>query len=137
MKEETYPDAAYTPLFILAPMLSFIPALITFARDSVRGAAEHAVGTRRHGRSADLPIGFLFILAISSLGVYGIVLAGWASNNKYSLLGGLRSSAQMVSLRDRDGHGDDLRCCCSPATSRCTTIVSQQQAMGLERVHAH
>ena len=46
---------------------------------------------------ADLPIGFLFILAITSLGVYGIVLAGWSSNNKYALLGGLRSSAQMVS----------------------------------------
>lgn len=46
---------------------------------------------------ADLPVGFLFTLAISSLGVYGIVLAGWSSNNKYALLGGLRSSAQMVS----------------------------------------
>ena len=46
---------------------------------------------------ADMPIGFLFILAFASLGVYGIVLAGWASNNKYSLLGGIRSTAQMVS----------------------------------------
>jgi NADH-quinone oxidoreductase subunit H len=46
---------------------------------------------------ADLPVGFLFILAITSLGVYGIVLAGWSSNNKYALLGGLRSSAQMIS----------------------------------------
>jgi NADH-quinone oxidoreductase subunit H len=46
---------------------------------------------------ADIPVGFLFVLAITSLGVYGIVLAGWASNNKYALLGGLRSSAQMVS----------------------------------------
>ena len=46
---------------------------------------------------APLPVGFLFILAISSLGVYGIVLAGWSSNNKYALLGGLRSSAQMIS----------------------------------------
>src|SRR5689334_3133172 len=96
MKEETYPDAAYTPLFILAPMLSFIPALITFA--VIPFAAP--LGTRWgivEMSVADLPIGFLYILAISSLGVYGIVLAGWSSNNKYSLLGGLRSSAQMVS----------------------------------------
>jgi len=96
MKEETYPDGANKPIFILAPMLSFIPALIAWAVipfgatwDSPWGAIDMAL--------APLPIGFLYILAITSIGVYGIVLAGWSSNNKYSLLGGLRSSAQMVS----------------------------------------
>src|ERR687884_1636171 len=96
MKEETYPEAAYKPLFILAPTLSFIPALMTFAvipfaspLPTRKGLVPMVV--------ADLPIGFLYILALTSLGVYGIVLAGWSSNNKYSLLGGLRSSAQMVS----------------------------------------
>ena len=96
VKEETYPDAANLPLFILAPVLSFIPALITWAVipfaapwGSRWGIIEMVL--------APVPVGFLFILAISSLGVYGIVLAGWASNNKYALLGGLRSSAQMIS----------------------------------------
>jgi NADH-quinone oxidoreductase subunit H len=96
VKEETYPDAANLPLFILAPALSFIPALITWAVipfaapwGSPWGIIDMVL--------APLPVGFLFILAISSLGVYGIVLAGWASNNKYALLGGLRSSAQMIS----------------------------------------
>jgi len=96
MKEETYPDAAYKPIFILAPMLAFIPALLTFAVIPFASPI-----STRWGRVdmvvADLPIGFLYILALTSLGVYGIVLAGWSSNNKYSLLGGLRSSAQMVS----------------------------------------
>jgi NADH-quinone oxidoreductase subunit H len=96
MKEETYPDAAYLPLFVIAPALAFIPAMLTFAvipfaspLPTGGGLIEMVV--------APLPIGFLYILAVASLGVYGIVLAGWASNNKYSLLGGLRSSAQMVS----------------------------------------
>jgi NADH-quinone oxidoreductase subunit H len=96
MKEETYPGEAYTPLFILAPVISFIPALLVWAVipygapwDSQWGHIDMAL--------APMPIGFLFILAISSLGVYGIVLAGWSSNNKYALLGGLRSSAQMIS----------------------------------------
>jgi NADH-quinone oxidoreductase subunit H len=96
MKEETYPEAAYKPLFILAPILSFIPALTTWAVIPF-GAPLPTRWGRIDMVLADLPIGFLFILAISSLGVYGIVLAGWASNNKYALLGGLRSSAQMIS----------------------------------------
>jgi len=96
MKEETNPDFAYQPLFTLAPAMAFIPALLTFAvipfaapLPTPWGLVDMVV--------ADLPVGFLYVLAIASLGVYGIVLAGWSSNSKYALLGGLRSSAQMVS----------------------------------------
>jgi len=96
MKEETYPAGASSSLFVLAPMLSFIPALITWAVIPF-GAPIATPWGRIDLVVADLPVGFLFILAISSLGVYGIVLAGWASNNKYALLGGLRASAQMIS----------------------------------------
>jgi NADH-quinone oxidoreductase subunit H len=96
MKEETYPDAAYMPLFIMAPALSFIPALMTMAVIPF-GAPWFSRWGLIDMSIAPLPIGFLYILAISSLGVYGIVLAGWSSNNKYALLGGLRSSAQMIS----------------------------------------
>jgi NADH-quinone oxidoreductase subunit H len=96
MKEETMPAGVNKPLFVLAPMLSFLPALTAWC--VIPFGAPIAT---RWGRVdlvvADLPVGFLFILAVTSLGVYGIVLAGWSSNNKYALLGGLRSSAQMVS----------------------------------------
>ncbi len=96
MKEETYPGMINKPLFILAPIIAFIPALTAMAVIPF-GAPLPTRWGRIDMIVADLPIGFLFILAITSLGVYGIVIAGWASNNKYSLLGGLRSSAQMIS----------------------------------------
>ena len=96
MKEETYPAAAYKPIFILAPILAFIPALTTVAVIPFGAPLPTRWGLVPM-IVADLPVGFLFVLAISSLGVYGIVLAGWSSNNKYALLGGLRSSAQMIS----------------------------------------
>jgi NADH-quinone oxidoreductase subunit H len=96
MKEETLPGAVNKPLFILAPALSFIPALSTWAVIPFASPWWSPWG-RIDMVLADLPVGYLFILAISSLGVYGIVLAGWSSNNKYALLGGLRSSAQMIS----------------------------------------
>ena len=96
MKEETYPDAADKLLFVLAPALAFIPAFLTWSVIPF-GAPLPTPWGRIDLVVADLPIGFLFTLAIASLGVYGIVLAGWSSNSKYSLLGGLRSSAQMVS----------------------------------------
>ena len=108
LKEETWPKWVDQPLFLLAPLISFIPSLITFAvipfaaplpgfdftltmvgRFTYQGPIPMVV--------ADLPIGFLFILAISSLAVYGVVLAGWSSASKYAMLGGIRSSAQMIS----------------------------------------
>jgi NADH-quinone oxidoreductase subunit H len=96
LKEETYPALADKVLFILAPVAAFVPALLTFAvipfgtpLPTKWGDVPLVV--------ADLPVGFLYILALTSLGVYGIVLAGWSSNNKYALLGGLRASAQMIS----------------------------------------
>ncbi len=96
MKEETLPAQADRVLFMLAPAMSFVPALLTFAvipfatpLPTPWGEVDMVV--------ANLPVGFLYILAFGSLGVYGLVLAGWSSNNKYSLLGGLRASAQMIS----------------------------------------
>jgi NADH-quinone oxidoreductase subunit H len=96
MKEETMPGHVNKPIFLLAPMLAFIPALIAWAVIPF-GAPWDSRWGRIPMVVADLPVGFLFTLAIASLGVYGIVLAGWSSNNKYALLGGLRSSAQMIS----------------------------------------
>jgi NADH-quinone oxidoreductase subunit H len=96
MKEETNPDFAYRPLFILAPAMAFIPALMTFAVIPFASPLPTRWGLVKM-QVADLPVGYLYILAIASLGVYGIVLAGWSSNSKYALLGGLRSSAQMIS----------------------------------------
>ena len=96
MKEETYPGQAYLPLFVLAPVMAFIPALLTWSVIPY-GAPWQSKWGLIDTALAPMPIGFLFILSIASLGVYGIVLAGWSSNNKYSLLGGLRSSAQMIS----------------------------------------
>ena len=109
LKEETFPAESSPVLFLLAPALSFIPALLLFAVipfaaplpvnfDFTLGPLGRFVS---HGPMpmvvADLPIGFLFVIAISSLGVYGIALAGWSSNSKYALLGGLRACAQMIS----------------------------------------
>jgi NADH-quinone oxidoreductase subunit H len=96
LKEETYPAFADRTLFILAPLISFVPALLTFAVIPFAAPLPTPWGPVPMV-VADLPVGFLYILAISSLGVYGIVLAGWSSNNKYALLGGLRASAQMIS----------------------------------------
>jgi len=86
-KEDIVPANADRLIFLLAPAISIIPALIVFA---VIPFGPSFVIT-------DVNVGLLYVFAVTSLGVYGIVLAGWGSNSKYALLGGLRSSAQMVS----------------------------------------
>src|SRR5213592_1693283 len=96
LKEETSPAMADKALFTLAPIVSFVPAMLTFGVIPFASPLPTPWGVVPMV-VADLPVGFLYILAISSLGVYGIVLAGWSSNNKYALLGGLRASAQMIS----------------------------------------
>lgn len=96
VKEETFPREASRVYFILAPMLALVPALMTMAVIPVAAPLPTPWGLVDM-IIADLPIGILYILALTSLGVYGIVMAGWSSNNKYSFLGGLRASAQMVS----------------------------------------
>jgi len=87
LKEEFTPATANRWVFAIAPMLAVIPAIVVFA---VIPIGPNFVG-------ADVNVGLLVFLAMSSLGVYAVTLGGWASNNKYALLGGLRSSAQMIS----------------------------------------
>ena len=109
VKEETLPAQSNKGVFLLAPMLAFIPALTLSALLPIAAPVNldfdwnlPLIGRMSwHGplpiAVADVPAGFLLVLAISSIGVYGIALAGWSSNSKYSLLGGLRSSAQLLS----------------------------------------
>uniref|UniRef100_A0A831UE41 NADH-quinone oxidoreductase subunit H n=1 Tax=Geobacter metallireducens TaxID=28232 RepID=A0A831UE41_GEOME len=106
-KEEIIPSQADKFAFLIAPLVALIPAFIGFAvipfgetievggyKIPLQIAAYYDTAT---GQVVDLNVGVLYILALASVGVYGIVLAGWSSNSKYSLLGGLRSSAQMIS----------------------------------------
>ncbi|MGE3622391.1 MAG: NADH-quinone oxidoreductase subunit NuoH [Bdellovibrionales bacterium] len=86
-KETIIPSGANAGLFIMAPMLTFFLALSAWA----------VIPFQAEAVLADINVGILYLFAISSLGVYGIIIAGWASNSKYSFLGALRSAAQMVS----------------------------------------
>jgi NADH-quinone oxidoreductase subunit H len=95
-KEDMTPRFANRPLFLLAPFLSVFMALLSIAIIPF-GPTIHVFGYETSMQLADLNFGVLFILSASAMGVYGIALAGWSSNNKYALLGGLRSSAQMIS----------------------------------------
>ncbi len=101
LKEESLPGQADKVIFILAPCIALTTAMLSFAvvpfgATDNPDAADYA-GKYQFMIAPGIDIGILFIFAVSSLAVYGIILGGWASNNKYSLLGGLRSSAQIIS----------------------------------------
>ncbi len=87
MKETIIPTGLNRLLFLLAPMLTFTLAMLAWA----------VIPVNNHWAIADINVGILYLFAISSLGVYGVMVAGWASNSKYAFLGALRSAAQMVS----------------------------------------
>ncbi|RCK69684.1 NADH-quinone oxidoreductase subunit NuoH [Desertihabitans brevis] len=97
-KEDFMPSAADKLVFNLAPFLSAVPALTAWAVIPIAGTVTIPFTDRQTNlQLTDLPMAVLFLLAIASIGIYGIVLAGWSSGSTYSLLGGLRSSAQMIS----------------------------------------
>jgi NADH-quinone oxidoreductase subunit H len=95
-KEDLVPKHVNRFYFLLAPLVTLVPAFMTFA--VVPFASSIDLGDRViQFQVADLNVGLLYVFSIASLGVYGIIMAGWSSNNKYALLGSLRSSAQMIS----------------------------------------
>ena len=105
LKEDLLPPHVNKPLYIAAPMIAVAMALLSISIVPFGGTITlfghttplQITGIMNHGQPTDINIGLLIILGVTSIGVYGVALAGWSSNSKYSLLGGLRASAQMVS----------------------------------------
>ncbi len=97
-KEDIIPSAADKVVFVVAPLVVVVPAFVTFSVIPF-GPEAHIPFTDRTTplQLTDMPVAVLFVLAVASIGIYGIVLAGWSSGSTYSLLGGVRSSAQMIS----------------------------------------
>jgi NADH-quinone oxidoreductase subunit H len=95
-KEDIIPTGADKVIFSIAPAITAIPALIVLAVVPLGGEVD-LFGYKTVLGIADINVGLLYIIAVTSIAVYGITLAGWASNNKYAMLGGLRSTAQMLS----------------------------------------
>lgn len=96
-KEDPIPGHVNRFYYVLAPMIAFIPAMLTMTVLPFGEVTDSATGETSPLVLANLDIGILFILAVSSLGVYGIILGGWSANSKYPFLGGVRATAQMIS----------------------------------------
>ncbi|MEX0583180.1 MAG: NADH-quinone oxidoreductase subunit NuoH [Sneathiella sp.] len=120
-KETVVPTGANKVLFLLAPMLTFILSLIAWA---VIPFDEGMV-------LADINVGVLYLFAISSLGVYGIIVAGWASNSRYPFLGALRSAAQMVSYEVSIGFVIVTVLLCAGTMNLTGIVLSQKGSLGL------
>jgi NADH-quinone oxidoreductase subunit H len=129
LKEETLPATASRFFFVLAPVLVLVPALVTFAVIPIAAPLPTPAGVVDM-IIADVPIGILYVLAFSSLAVYGVVLGGWASNNKYAFLGALRASAQMVSYEVALGLSL-IAVLMMAGNVTLTEIVWQQQQLGM------
>jgi NADH-quinone oxidoreductase subunit H len=129
LKEDIIPRGVDKALFVIAPALSVIPAFISFAIIPF-GPMVSIAGVRTPLQLADLPVGVLLVLAMSSMGVYGIVLAGWSASSPYALLGGLRSSAQVISYEIAMGLAFVPVFLYSGSLS--TTAIVQAQAHGTE-----
>src|SRR6185503_19040466 len=104
LKEDVVPAGVDRTLHFWAPIIGLMPALVAFAVIPFGDVVEIA-GRTIDLQVAKLDVGVLFVLAMASLGVYGVVLGGWASNNRWSLLGGIRGSAQMISYEIAMGLG--------------------------------
>jgi NADH-quinone oxidoreductase subunit H len=129
-KEDITPDQADRPLYTLAPWIAMFSALATFAVIPY-GATLPAAGRRIPLIGADVPVGALYIFALTGFSVYGIVIAGWASNNKYSFMGGMRSAAQIISYElamTTAAAGVFL----TAGSFRLTEVIASQQASFLK-----
>ena len=124
VKEDFIPRGADRVLFVLAPGLTVLPALISFAVIPWAGTLQ-IFGESVNIIGADVNIGIVYLVAVTSLGVYGVALGGWASNSKYSFIGGLRATAQMVSYEIPMGLAI-LAMILTAGTVRPGEIVAQQ-----------
>lgn len=128
-KEDFRPTKTDGLIFNIAPVLTGVAAFTAWAVMPLGGEVT-MFGHRTHLQLADLPVGTLFLLAIASIGIYGIVLAGWASNSTYSLLGSIRSTAQMISYEA--AMGLSMVGVFMFAGSMSTSQIVESQAAGLE-----
>ena len=117
MKETIIPSGANRVLFLMAPMLTFVLAMLAWA----------VIPVNDGWAIADINVGVLYLFAISSLGVYGIIIAGWASNSKYAFLGALRSAAQMVSYEVSMGFVLVTVLLCAGSLNLTTIVLAQQK----------